>query len=191
MMSNRFVQGEIAAALFRGIRQFVFSQPPAALPSFPPGATDDSPQVFVVGGKQTQGSDFEMVPKSFDAEPLCSTLKRSSFDQVKSTLFVLLGQTGSETLESTLANLSFIASLPKGSGVLLDYTVDSSSSRSRVKRALDALSTCLETGGGAINYLIQPQAVRAMLRGQGFRQILDVVQDHASPCGARFVSATL
>ena len=53
--------------------------------------------------------------------------------------------------------------------------------------ALDALATriCIT---GALKYLIQPQAVAAMLRGLGFQQMVDLAQ---SVSGNHLVSAVV
>ena len=91
-------------------------------------------------------------------------------------------------LEAVISGLSFIASLPKGSGVVLDYAVERSSLGSPAHTALDALASRVVVAGN-IKYLIEPQAVAAMLRGLGFRQIVDRDQDELSIGGGRLVTA--
>ncbi len=74
--------------------------------------------------------------------------------------------------------------------MILDYAVERSSLSSRAFTALDALASRLSVAD-TVKYLIQPQAVTAMLRGVGFQRILDVEQDeYAGSCG-RLISASL
>jgi hypothetical protein len=44
---------------------------------------------------------------------------------------------------------------------------------------------------GSVKYLIQPQAVTAMLRGLGFRQIVDLAQEELPGCAGHLVSAVV
>jgi O-methyltransferase involved in polyketide biosynthesis len=116
-------------------------------------------------------------------------LEKSNFDKRKASLFVWLGGVGYRTVEAALASLAFIASLPKGSGVVFDYAVERTSLGSLTHTALDALASRILVAGGSVKYLIQPQAVEAMLRGLGFQQIVDLVQEGLPDCGGHLVSA--
>jgi O-methyltransferase involved in polyketide biosynthesis len=89
-----------------------------------------------------------------------------------------------------MSTLAFIASLPKGSGVLLDYVAERSSLGSRTHSALDALASRIDVAG-TFKYLIQPQAVAGMLRGLGFRQITDVTPEQDLLPGGHLVSASV
>jgi O-methyltransferase involved in polyketide biosynthesis len=68
-----------------------------------------------------------------------------------------------------------IASLPRGSSVVFDCAAERTSLRKVANTALDALASRVLLADG-LKYLIQPQAVAAMLRGLGFRQIVDLAQ---------------
>jgi hypothetical protein len=68
-----------------------------------------------------------------------------------------------------------------------DYAVERTSLRKVAHTALDALASRVLVAGSVI-YLIQPQAVAAMLRGLGFRQIVDLAQ---SVSGGHLVSAVV
>ena len=66
-------------------------------------------------------SSAKFVRTRFAEETLAVALERSDFDRLKASLFVWLGGTGYRAVESVLSGLAFIASLPKGSGVVFDY----------------------------------------------------------------------
>jgi len=173
MSALAFAKSELAAALNRGVRQcVVIGKRP-----FLTGSLDPTLQVFAVDESAT--------------ETLAAALDKSEFDKLKASLFVWLGGAGYRTVDAMIASLAFIASLPKGSGVLLDYAVERTSLGTLTNTALDALASRLSSAGGTVKYLIQPQAVEALLRGVGFRQIIDLASEEPSPATARLVSATV
>jgi O-methyltransferase involved in polyketide biosynthesis len=141
-------------------------------------AVDETPSV----------SEAAFVPTQFACETLASTLEKSEFDKQKPTLFVWLGGTRYRTMETVLAGLAFIASLPKGSGVVFDYAVERTSLGSVTSTALDALASRISLTD-SVKYLIQPQAVAAMLRGLGFQQIVDLLLKELPGSGGHLVSA--
>lgn len=166
-----FTKTELSAALARGVRQCVVVGSRPALS----GALEDSAkgtvEVFTV-----------------EEEPLATALEKSAFDKQKASLFIWLGGAGYRTADAVIAGFAFIASLPKGSGVVFDYVVERTSFGSLTHMALDALASRISMAGG-IKYLIQPQAVAAMLGGLGFQRIVDLAQEELPPGGGRLVSA--
>jgi len=165
-----FTRKELAAARGRGVRQCVIigRQPLREV------LTDSS------------GSELSVISlDELASETLAAELEKSGFDKLKSSLFVWLGGAGYRTVDAMIASLAFIASLPKGSGVVLNYAEERTSVLTRT--ALDALASRLETASGSVKYLIQPQAVSALLRGVGFREIVDLAG--GSVTEGRLVSA--
>lgn len=67
--------------------------------------------------------------------------------------------------------------------------VERTSPGSLMHTALDALATHLEMVGGSIKHLMDPSAVAAMLRGVGFRKIVDQETEERSIRGRHLVSA--
>ena len=175
MSSIKFIQTEIAAAIARGVRQFVvigsWQQPwrEAFRNSF-----ERASKVFAVDEDPQSDSPATFVPTQFASEPLATALEKSDFDKTKPSLFVWLGGAGYRTAEAALDSVAFIASLPKGSGVLFDYAVERASFGSLNHTALDALASRIPVAEGSFKYRIQPQAVAAMLRGVAFQQIVDL-----------------
>ncbi len=187
MSSIAFIRSELAGAIARGVRQCVVIGSRAPLAEAVENATDEAFQVFALGERQPD-SEATFVPTEFASESLATALERSDFDKLKASLFVWVGG-AYRTFDAAIASLAFIASLPRGSGVVLDYTAERTSVASLGDAALDALASRICEGGTAIKHLIQPQAVAAMLRGLGFSTILDFVQEELSLPAEHLLSA--
>ena len=190
MSSIDFTRAELAAAVFRGVRQcVVIGSPPSLREAF-----NDSPdkvlQVFAVDEEQPSDLLAAFVPTQFASEALATALEKSDFDKLKASLFVWLGA-GYRTVDAVIASLAFIASLPGGSGVVFDYAAENTSVGSLTHTALDALASRILVAGGAVKHLIQPQAVAAMLRGLGFQKIVDLTQEELPVSGGHLVSAVV
>ncbi|HEY1949751.1 MAG TPA: hypothetical protein VGG97_22255 [Bryobacteraceae bacterium] len=175
MSSLHFTKTELAAAISRGVRQCVVIGWPQPLREILASSPDETLQVFAL-------DEQERLP-----DMLAAALEKSGFDKLKASLFVWLGDAGYRTVDAAICTLAFIASLPKGSGVVLDYAVERSSLGSLTHTALDALASRISEAGGSVKYLIQPQAVETMLRSLGFEQIVDL----AAGSGGRLVSAVV
>jgi O-methyltransferase involved in polyketide biosynthesis len=189
--SINFIKTELAAAIARGVRQCVVigSRSPVR------EAFESSPspieRVFTVDEEQTSDSPATFVPTQFASEALATELDKSDFDKLKASLFVWLGGGGYHTADAAMTALSFIASLPRGSGVVFDYAVERTSLGSLTHTALDALASRILMAGGSIKYRIQPQAMAAMLRGFGFQNIVDLRQEELPVVGGHLVSAVV
>jgi len=187
MSAIDFAKTELAAAIGRGVRQCIvigsLHQPwrEAFQSSF-----ERTLKVFTVDEDPQSDSPVIFVPTQFASETLATALEKSDFDKRKASFFVWLGGAGYRTAEAALASLAYIASLPRGSGVVFDYAVERAS---LTHTSLDALASRIILAGGSVKYLIQPQAVAAMLRGLGFQQIVDLVQAGLPDCSGHLVSA--
>lgn len=142
---------------------------------------------YTVAEEKPSDPSLTFVLTSFSCEALAAALEKSQFDKLKSTLFVWLGGAGYRTLDAAVTTLAYVASLPKGSGVLLDYVAERTSLRSLADSALDALASRVCGSSENVKYLIQPQAVTAMLRSIGFHHIVDLTQEQ----GTHLVSAVV
>lgn len=182
MSRANFIKAELASGVARGVRQCVLMGLPVQLRESLASSPDQELHVITVG---------EAPPAPAVAgESLASTLEKAEFDKEKPSLFVWLGGAGYRTLEAVLGGLGFIASLPKGSGVVFDYVVERTSLGSLTQTTLDALASRVMSAAG-VQYLIQPQAVVAMLRGLGFQHIVDVTQKELSAGCGHLVSAVV
>lgn len=191
MSSINFTRSELTAAITRGVRQCIVIGSRPALREAIKSSPDDPLQVFAVDEAPQSDLPATFVPTQFASEALATALGKSDFDKLKASLFVWLGGVGYRTVDAAIASLAFIASLPRGSGVLFDYAVERGSIGSLTQTALDALASRVSVAGGSVRYMIQPQAVAAMLRGLGFQKIVDLAQEELPVSGRRLVSAVV
>jgi len=186
-----FTKTELAAAIARGVCQCV------VIASRPPWqeafSTSSNPslRLFAVDEDVVSNSSATFVPTRFADETLAAALKKSDFDRLKASLFVWLGGAGYRAVESVLSSLAFIASLPKGSGVVFDYAAKHLSLGPLTDTALDALASRMSLSGGNFKHIIQPPAVAAMLQGFGFRQIEDLAEQEVPVSDGHLVSAVV
>lgn len=181
---------EMTSALARGVRQLVFIGTPKTVPEQVTAPSHDKAvRLFTVDEKEPSGSTATFVPTRFESEELATALSRSGFDKLKASLFIWLGDASYRSLETAISTLSFIASLPKGSGVVFDYAERRSSPGSYVGTALDALASRFSCASDAARHLIQPQAVAAMLRGLGFGQMTDHIDEELESFDGHIVCA--
>lgn len=191
MSAINFIRSELGLAVTRGVRQCVVIGERPVMREILEEFSEPALQVFAVAEDPEIDSPATFVATHFRSETLAAALEKSNFDKVKASLFVWLGGAGYRSMEGVISSLAFIASLPKGSGVVFDYAVQRVCSGSPTKTALDGLASRMWMAGGTLKYLIQPQAVAAMLRGVGFRQIVDLAQDEIRESGGHLVSAVV
>ncbi len=177
MSSIQFLKTEVASAIGRGVRQCVVIGSRAALRDAFENAPDRQLRLFAVEEEQEQSAlESGAIPAPDVSECLAATLERSEFDKLAASLFVWLGGAKYRTADAAMGNLAFIASLPRGSSVVLDYA-ERSYLGSLTHTALDALASRMVCAGDNVKQLIHPQAVTAMLRGLGFQMIVDLAQE--------------
>jgi O-methyltransferase involved in polyketide biosynthesis len=191
MSEINFIKTELAAALARGVRQCVLIASRPLLTEAITTQPDPDFQVFVVTEDSVSDPSATFVPTSFASERLATALEKSDFDRLKSSLFIWLGGAGYRAVDGVMSTLAFIASLPKGSGVLFDYVADRTSLGSLPETALDALASRISLPVGGVKHLIQPQAVEALLHGLGFRQIVDFAKQDLHFASGHLISASL
>jgi len=191
MSSLNFAKREIAAALARGVRQCVLVGARQPLRDDLQASADQSVRLFTVDEHRQPDSPDTFIPTQFAHEGLADALEKSDFDTRKASLFLWLGGVGYRTADAALSSLAFIASLPKGSGIVFDYAVERASLGSLAHTALDALASRMLTASGTVKYLIQPPAVMALLRGLGFHQIVDRTKEGLPVTGEHLVSAVV
>jgi O-methyltransferase involved in polyketide biosynthesis len=191
MSHINFIKTELAAAIARGARQCVLIASGPPLQEVFCTSTDHTLRVFVVDEGASSNPSATFVPTYFTAETLAAALEKSDFDKLKASLFVWLGGAGYRAAEGVMASLAFIASLPEGTGVVLDYVAERTSLSSLSATTLDALASRISLSGGKVKHLIQPQAVAAMLYGLGFRQVVDLAKQEVLLSDGHLVSAVI
>lgn len=191
MSQISFIKKELAAALARGVRQcVVIASRPLLMEAF---STHPDPalHVFVVDEDSVSNPSATFVPTNFASEPLAAALEKSDFDKLKSSLFIWLGGAGYRAVDGVMSTLGFIASLPKGTGVVFDYVADRTSLSTLPETALDALASRISLPVVGVKHLIQPQAVAAMLHSLGFQQIVDLAKQELPLNSGHLISASL
>ena len=190
MNRSHLTQIELTSAVARGVHQLVFiGAQETAAPEDLRDPSRSSVQLFTVDEQRPAEPTVTFVPTRFESEDLSAALSRSSFDKLKASLFIWFGDASYRTVDAALSTLSFIASLPKGSGVLFDYAAERRPAASLAGTALDALASRVSCAGDAVKYLIQPQAVAALLRGLGFGHMTDHIDEQLSALNGHVVSA--
>jgi O-methyltransferase involved in polyketide biosynthesis len=179
----------LASALEREVRQLVFIGPQKTASDEAQDASDTYLQLFAVDEREPVVEAVTFVPTRFESEGIATALARSSFDKFKASLFIWFGDATYRTQEAALSTLSFIASLPKGSGVVFDYAVERRTPPTAAGTALDVLASKVSCASGVVTHLIQPQAVAAMLRGLGFGHMTDQRDEELSLFDRHIVSA--
>lgn len=185
---SRFAEDELARSLGRGVHQYVLLG--AGLDTF--AYRDPHPtgtlRVFEVDHPATQAwkqgklakADIR-IPDSvtyaavdFERQTLAEGLSAAGFDPSVPTFFTWLGVTMYLTAEAIDSTLDFVASMPKGSGIVFDYGVPRRSLniverffRRRVERKV------AKVGEPFITYF-DPQEIAEQMRRHGFRNILDL-----------------
>ena len=189
MNRSHFTRIELASALARGVRQLVFIGAHQKAREEVSNTSDTTLQLFAVDEQEPADCTLTFVPTQFESEKLAAALSRSNFDRLNASLFIWFGDATYRTMEAALSTLSFVASLPKGSGVIFDYATERSPLGSVAGTALDALASRVCCTGDAVKHLIHPQAVAAMLRSLGFGHTTDHIDEDLSPLDRHLVSA--
>jgi len=188
MNRTHLARTELASAIARRVRQLVLigSQKDTGLDLT--NTVGDSVQLFTVDEQDVVGNAATFIPTQFESEELASALSRSEFDKLKASFFIWLGDASYRTMDAALCTLAFISSLPKGTGVMFDYSAERRPAGSLAGTALDALASRVSCSG-AVKHLIQPQAVAAMLRSFGFGQMTDHIDEEFAQLNRHIVSA--
>jgi O-methyltransferase involved in polyketide biosynthesis len=81
--------------------------------------------------------------------------------------------------------MKYIAGMPRGSGIVFDYAVDSSCLSPREQLRLDALAGRVASAGEPLRLFFEPKRLALQLRQLGFRELEDL---DAAEINARYFS---
>ena len=188
---SRFAEDELARAVGRGTTQYVILG--AGLDTFAyrnPHAADTL-RVFEVDYPATQEwkrrqlaaaeiaipSSVTFAPVDFERQTLADGLRDAGFDQRKPTFFSWLGVTMYLTEETIAATLGFVASTPRGGGIVFDYAVPRESLGLVGRMALDALARRVEQSGEPFRTFFDPGALIEKLKQMGFHAVESLGSD--------------
>ncbi|MGD0730422.1 MAG: class I SAM-dependent methyltransferase [Terracidiphilus sp.] len=183
---SRFVEDQLAAAVARGVTQYVVLG--AGLDTFAYRNPFPSLRVFEVDFPATQEGKKAMlreaaiplpeslvfVPLDFEHHTLARGLGEAGFDAGRAAFFGWLGVVPYLTLNAFRATLETIAQLPGGSGVSFDYALSRETLSPLGRTAFDILSSRVAAAGEPFQLFFTPDELEAELRRAGFHRIEQV-----------------
>jgi methyltransferase (TIGR00027 family) len=188
---SRYAEDELAAAVARGVRQYVVLG--AGLDTFAwrnPWA-DAGLRVFEVDFPATQHwkrqrlanvgmetpPSLTFAPVDFESQTLADGLRGAGFRDDEPACFSWLGVTMYLTREAFESTVGFIGSLPATSAVTFDYAVERSELGVVEKLALDHLSSKVAAVGEPFQLFFRREELAAIMRRAGFGELEDVGTD--------------
>jgi methyltransferase (TIGR00027 family) len=195
---SRYAEDQLAAAVARGIRQYVVLG--AGLDTFAYRNPFRSAglHVFEVDHPATQEwkreklraadiaipHDMTFAAVDFERESLEDGLRAAGFDQRQPAFFSWLGVTPYLSRPAFDATIEFIAGMPSGSGVVFDYAVERSLlSSPQQQAALDTMVARVAGAGEPFQLFFDPAALSSALERAGFGKIEDL---NAGAINARY-----
>src|SRR5208282_4139737 len=165
---SRYAEDELDRAAAQGVTQYVVLG--AGLDTFAYRNRHSNLRVFEVDHPATQAWKRErlqaagiatppsvtFVPVDFEHQTLGAALQLARFRVDIPAFFSWLGVTPYITRESCMATLSFVASLPGGSGVVFDFAVDPALLNAGQRQAFDALSSRVAAAGEPFQLFFDP-----------------------------------
>lgn len=196
---SRFAEDELARAIDRGATQYVILG--AGLDTFPyrNPYSESALRVFEVDHPATQQwkmkrlakagiaipASLTFSPVDFEIQSLAQGLAAANFRRDSVTFFSWLGVTPYLTEEGMDSTLAFVASMPKGSGLVFDYAVPRSSLNWIGRLVFDRIASRVAAVGEPFRLFFEPPALAARLRSRGFQSIEDLGTDEIN---ARYFS---
>ena len=196
---SRVAEDALADAFGRGVHQYVVLG--AGLDTFAhrnPYAASTL-RVFEVDHPQTQDwkrrqlaaaglaipQALTFVPLDFEAQTLTDELRRAGFRTDQAAFFSWLGVSMYLTRDAVFSTLSYIASLPAGSGIVFDYAVSPRTLPFARRLRARALMSRVAAIGEPWKTFLDPGELAAELRRLGFVHTQDLGPDELN---ARFFS---
>jgi methyltransferase (TIGR00027 family) len=186
---SRFAEESLAAAVARGVRQYVVLG--AGLDTFAHRNpfVDESLRVFEVDYPATQAwkqrrladagltapASLTFAPVDFERQTLAAGLAAAGFDAAAPAFFSWLGVVVYLSRAAVMTTLSFIAGLPRGGEVVFDYGRPVSAFPEGAARArqITRAQRAARLGEPWITRF-EPPELAAMLRGLGFDDLEDL-----------------
>jgi methyltransferase (TIGR00027 family) len=183
---SRFAEEELARSVRKGVRQYVVLG--AGLDTFACRNPFPDLQVFEVDFPDTQAwkrarlehagiaipPSLRFAPVDFERHSLADGLHEAGFRSAEPAFFSWLGVVPYLTRPAAFATLRFIAALPKGSGVVFDYSIPREMMGERERDAFDELAARVARAGEPFRSFFDPAQLAVDLRALGFTAIEDL-----------------
>jgi len=191
VVRSRFAEDQLAQAIGRGAAQYVILGAGLDTFAYRSPYPDVALRVFEVDHPATQAwkrrllaaaaievpATLTYAPVDFEQQTLAEGLSHVRFDPTIPTFFSWLGVTMYLTGDAIDATLGFIATTPRGGGIVFDYAVAKSELGWTGRLALHALSRRVAAAGEPFQTLFEPDEIRRRLTSLGFQSIIDLGAD--------------
>jgi methyltransferase (TIGR00027 family) len=188
VVRSRFAEDELARAIARGATQYVILGAGLDTFAYRNPYRESALRVFEVDHPATQAwkrerlaaaaiaipPSLSFAPIDFEHCTLAEGLREAGFDASKITFFSWLGVIMYLTREAAMGTLEFIASTPRGGGVVFDYALARESLNIFQKLALDRLMRRVEAAGEPFRLFFDPAELARELRSLGFTEVDDL-----------------
>jgi methyltransferase (TIGR00027 family) len=185
---SRYAEDELTRAVQDGVRQYVLLGAGLDTLAYRNPHGNAGLRVFEVDHPPTQEwkreqlreagisipTDVVFVPVDFERETLADGLQSARFATEVKTFFAWLGVVPYLTEGAFSETLEFIASMPRGSGVVFDYAVARSSLNWMERFALDRLSARVAAAGEPFQLFFETEELAGRLRRMGFQHLEDL-----------------
>lgn len=187
---SRYAEDELAHAVRDGIRQYVVLG--AGLDTFAyrnlhagtlrvfevdHPATQEWKQDLLHAAEISIPTDLVYVSADFENQTLQEALRATDFRFDIPTFFSWLGVVPYLTEGAFEETMRFVAGLPPGSAIVMDYAVPRSSLNLIERMALDALSARVAAAGEPFQLFFDPSILTFRLREMGFSTLEDLGRD--------------
>ena len=183
---SRFAEDELAAAVTRGVKQYVVLG--AGLDTFAYRNPFPDLKVFEVDHPATQAwkrkrlaqvgiavpSSMTFAPVDFERETFDDGLRHAGFSEGAPTFFSWLGVTMYLENDVVLGTLRAIREMNSANGVAFDYAVPRETLGFVGRLALDAVSRRVKKAGEPFRGFFAPADLVAKMRGMGYAHIEDL-----------------
>jgi methyltransferase (TIGR00027 family) len=183
---SRYAEDQLAGAFAAGTRQYIILG--AGLDTFACRNPHPGLRVFEVDHPATQEwkrdllriadipipAEAVFAPVDFERDTLRDVLEQNGFNVKEPAFFSWLGVVPYLSERAFGETMSFIAAMPKPSGVVFDYAVARSSLHWMERFALDRFSARVAAAGEPFQLFFEPEQLAAKLQGMGFAHLEDL-----------------
>jgi len=194
---SRVAEDALAQAVGRGLHQYVILGAGLDTFAYRNPYSDTVLRVFEVDHPATQAwkrrlltaagisipGSLSFVPIDFETQTLAAELRHAGFSPDEPAFFSWLGVSMYLTREAIVDTLRFVASLPRGSGIVFDYAVASESLGFLRRMIAGALLRRVASVGEPWKTFFEPRQLAKELTALGFEHIEDF---GAAELNARF-----
>lgn len=186
---SRFAEDCLAAAVSRGIRQYVLlgagldtfayrnAYPDLCVFEVDFPATQEWKRWRLAEGQIAIPDSLTFAPVDFEHQTLAEGLSAVGFDTTKPAQFSMLGVVPYLTLDAIDATWSFVAFCGLGSGIVFDYSLPRAMMGFIQRRVYDAMAERVAAAGEPFKTSFAPDQLEQRMRGLGFTAFDDLSGD--------------